>query len=517
MRFFNIAGPCIEAQHYTIDPATRLKGVEQLVDMGTYFVVHAARQSGKTTCMQDLTKRLNAAGKYYALYCSLETVAVVPELDKGMQALIWRLQEGFKDYGIPHAEEFAKDANLSNYAGVLGDSLKAFCRILDRPLVLLLDEADSLTETMLVSVLRQFREGYNNRGAVPFVHSVALIGMRNLRDFRGMVRPESQSTGIFSPFNIITRALTVKNFTEAEVCTLYQQHTNETGQTFNDDAIALVYQQTQGQPWLVNAVAREVVVEMLDWDYTQPVTAGMVATAIQTIILRRDTHIDNLLERLKEPRVCRVIEPMIMGYPVDVTTDDFAYTRDLGLIRVTPDKKIEPAKALYAEVMVRTLNAYMQSALQSESTFQMPRYLKNGRVDMDYLMRDFQQFWRENSDIWIEKFEYREAAPYLILMAFLQRVVNGGGQIIREMAAGVGRLDICVAYENHKYPIELKLWRSEKTLTDGLEQTARYMDVYGCTEGWLLLFDRRPDAKWDDKIYMRKETPNGKTITVVGL
>ncbi|MDR1919910.1 MAG: hypothetical protein LBQ65_09740, partial [Tannerellaceae bacterium] len=68
-----------------------------------------------------------------------------------------------------------------------------------------------------------------------------------------------------------------------------------------------------------------------------------------------------------------------------------------------------------------------------------------------------------------------------------------------------------------RYPIELKLWRGEKALKEGLEQTARYMNVYGCAEGWLALFDRRLDRKWDDKIYMRKETVGTQTITVVGL
>jgi hypothetical protein len=85
------------------------------------------------------------------------------------------------------------------------------------------------------------------------------------------------------------------------------------------------------------------------------------------------------------------------------------------------------------------------------------------------------------------------------------------------MAASRGFLDICLIYEGEKYPIELKLWRGEKTLTKGLEQTARYMDACGCSKGWLAIFDRRPELKWDDKIYMRKETVGAQTITVVGL
>jgi hypothetical protein len=136
---------------------------------------------------------------------------------------------------------------------------------------------------------------------------------------------------------------------------------------------------------------------------------------------------------------------------------------------------------------------------------------------MDCLMRDFQQFWRENSDIWVKRFDYDEAAPHLILMAFLQRVINGGGDIIREMAAGRGRLDLCVVYGGEKYPIEIKLWRGEKSRTQGIEQTQRYMDVYGAREGWLAIFDRDTGASWDEKIYMVKESAGGKTVTVVGL
>jgi hypothetical protein len=85
------------------------------------------------------------------------------------------------------------------------------------------------------------------------------------------------------------------------------------------------------------------------------------------------------------------------------------------------------------------------------------------------------------------------------------------------MAAGTKRLDICLIYENRKYPIELKIRYGEKYIEEGLAQTAQYMDIYGCSEGWLAIFDRRDGLKWDDKIYMEKKTVDGKTITIVGL
>jgi hypothetical protein len=500
-----------------IDASTRLKSVEQLIDMKQYFVIHAARQSGKTTYLQDLTRRLNDGGQYYALYCSLERVQGIIDPKDGIPAIIRSMMVYFKNSKLPNSEEFASDADYADYNNVLLTSLTAYCMLLDKPLVILFDEADCLSEDTLILFLRQLRSGYNERSIVPFVHSLSLVGMRNIRDYKAKIRPDSQSMGTASPFNIVTESLTLKNFTKEEIASLYRQHTDETGQIFEDAAIELIWEQTQGQPWLVNAIAREVIVKILQSDYTKPVTAELVEEAIQTIILRRDTHIDSLLERLKEERVRRVIEPVIMGGWIDTTTDDFYYTRDLGLIRVTPDK-IEPANPIYAEVIVRTLNFSLQDTLRrTDSHHQMPRYLKDGRIDMDCLMRDFQQFWRENSGIWEGKFEYREAAPHLILMAFLQRVVNGGGQIIREMAADKGRLDICLVYEGRKYPIELKIRYGERYLEKGLEQTARYMDTCGCSEGWLAVFDRRTDVKWEDKIYMKKETVDGKTVTIVGL
>jgi hypothetical protein len=136
---------------------------------------------------------------------------------------------------------------------------------------------------------------------------------------------------------------------------------------------------------------------------------------------------------------------------------------------------------------------------------------------MDFLMREFQQFWQENSAIWIEKFQYKEAAPHLILMAFLQRIINGGGYIIRDMGAGTGRTDLCLVYGSQKYPIELKIRRGDKSVAKGIAQTIRYMDAFGCNEGWLAVFDRRSEADCNEKIYVKKGTIDGKTVTIVGL
>jgi hypothetical protein len=403
---------------------------------------------------------------------------------------------------------------------VLKDFLTRYSGKLDKPLILFLDEADCLSEGTLLSFLRQLRNGYVNRSIAPFPMSLALVGMRNIRDYKAKVRENQATLGTASPFNIITSSLTLRNFTKEEVFKLYQQHTEETGQIFENTAVELAFEQTQGQPWLVNAIAREIIIEQLKKDFSKVITAEMVSEAIKTIILRRDVHIDQLLDKLKEERVRKVIEPMILGEDekLDRMSDDFNYVKDLGLIRLE-NKSVVAGNPVYGEVIIRTLNYNQQATLESNerfSEYDMPKYYKNNSIDMSLMLQDFQHFWRENSDAWQERFQYKEAAPHLILQAFLQRVFNGGGDVQREMATGKDRLDLCITYQGEKYPIELKINRGKPSIEKGIEQTLRYMDTLGCKEGWLVAFDRDDKKSWDEKIFQKTEEINQKTVHIFG-
>ena len=227
---------------------------------------------------------------------------------------------------------------------------------------------------------------------------------------------------------------------------------------------------------------------------------------------------DSLLERLKEERVQKVVEPVIIGEEraYDSLHDDYRYVIDLGLLREA-DKKLIPANPMYAEVMIRTLSLRSQLYFNDQKTPPTaPAYLVNGALDMRRLLSDFQAFWREHSDIWIERYDYKEAAPHLIVQAFLQRVINGGGRITREMAAGSRRLDLCVHYQARRYPIELKLRYDQKTYQEGVKQLADYMETLDCAEGWLLVFDLRKHIAWKRKLFWKTETIGDKTIWIVG-
>ncbi|MDR3239924.1 MAG: AAA-like domain-containing protein [Clostridiales bacterium] len=505
-----------------LDAARRQGGealalILSLIEEEQYFVIHAARQTGKTTLLLELTRRLNEAGEYYTLYCSLENAERLTDAKEGVPAIIHSVKTALEGNLFPHAAAFASGFNHGDFSNALQDSLTKYCRLLDKPLILFFDEIDCLSGQTLISVLCQLRNGYVNRQLMPFVHSLALVGMRSVRDYRDEYRLPEHTLGTASPFNIVTEYLTLHNFTRDEIAELYTQHATDTGQVFSDSVIDFIWRRTQGQPWLVNALAREIVLNATD-DSVRPVIPDMAAAAIQTLLVRRDTHFDSLMARLKEERVRRVIEPVILGKngEIDRLSDDYRYVQDMGLIR-DDHGCIEPANPIYAEAIARALSWNAQQDIEeAKYPYQMPRYLKGGLIDMDFLLSDFQTFWRENASIWREKFDYKEAAPHLILQAFLQRVVNGGGRISREFAAGTGRVDLCVEVQRCKYPIELKLRYSDQTYMEGIQQTLAYMETLGCGRGWLLVFDLRKKVSWEKKIFVRKEQVAGKTVCVYG-
>jgi len=311
----------------------------------------------------------------------------------------------------------------------------------------------------------------------------------------------------------------------------------------------MIWEATEGQPWLVNALGYEVTWEIREnRDRSVVITPDMIFRAQEQIIYRRDTHIDILIYKLEEPRIKRVIEPMLTGEDDvnmdDIPNDDIQYAIDMGLITRERGRGIRIANGIYREIIPRELTATTQDTLTQE-----PQWYKRADdgIDMEKLLLAFQQFYRENSDIWLSKFNYAEAGPQLLLQAFLQRVVNGGGYIDREYGLGRKRTDLLIrkpltpptvgagvegdlqspAPARTDVPVqrivlELKVKRQKDGLdtliAKGLEQTADYMDRAGSVdEGHLIIFNRDGSLTWDERIWHRTEQYNGRTIMVWGM
>jgi hypothetical protein len=358
-------------------------------------------------------------------------------------------------------------------------------------LVVFIDEIDSLQDEALMSVLRQLRDGFSDR-PLGFPQSIGLIGLRDVRDYK-VAAGGSERLNTASPFNIKVRSFTLRNFNAVELAELYSQHTEETGQIFTPDAIELAFELTQGQPWLVNALAKEVVEEQV-LDRSVNITASHIRIAKELLIRRQDTHLDSLSEKLLEARVRRVLEPMLGGQEMGVTTnDDRQYLIDLGLLRREPSGGLVVSNPIYREILPRILAQSAQDNLPQIS----PSWLTAaGELDLEALRSAFMAFWLQHGEPLLNSASYHEIAPHLVLMAFLHRVVNGGGTLEREYAIGRDRMDLCLRYGAVTLGIEIKVQRDDRRnqLVRGLEQIDGYLARLGLESGWLVIFDRRREV-----------------------
>jgi len=510
-RFFNTAGPCNPAYHYTLPPEQRLPQIARVIDQMHYFVLHAPRQTGKTTALRALATRLTDQGRYAAMLVSAETGAAFDDVGLAESAMLgdWAIATR----ALPPDLRPSAWPDASPGQRIVA-ALSAWAEQSPRPLVLFIDEIDSLRDDVLISILRQLRSGHQRRPE-HFAWSVALVGLRDVRDYE-----ISESTpprlGTASPFNIKVESFTLGDFSVDEVTALYAQHTVETGQRFETPAVERAYALTCGQPWLINALAREAVQTLRPYR-TEPITAEVIDRAAQILIRRQDTHLDSLSARLREPRVRAIIEPMLAGEAMaDVHEDDRQFALDLGLVRRVDGGGLQVANPIYREVIVRKLAGGPQDTLPELS----PSWLDDhGDLDSDALCEAFLAFWRQHGVALQRSAPYHEVAAQLVLMAFLHRVVNGGGRIEREYAIGRGRMDLCLRMGETTIAMELKVWRDGRPdpLSSGLSQLDRYLDGLGLDTGWLVIFDQRSTTGLIGERTRRLgvSSPAGRTITVV--
>lgn len=512
-RWFNTAGPCKADIHYMLPPTVRLPNLERFIAQESYFVIHAPRQTGKTTAMLALAKQLTESGSYTAVMVSAEVGAPFSD-DPGTAELAilgtWRdtvavrLPQELQPPPWPEAKTGQR----------IRASLQVWAQASPRPLVLFIDEIDSVQDKALISILRQLRDGYPERPQ-NFPLSVGLIGLRDIRDYK-VASGGSDKLNTASPFNIKVRSLTLRDFNATEVAQLYQQHTDDTGQVFTEEAIETAFYLTQGQPWLVNALAKEIVEEMVT-DTTVAITPEHVHQAKEVLIKRQDTHLDSLAERLREPRVKAIIEPILAGLELgDVPNDDIQFVIDLGLCKMDPQGGLVIANPIYREVLPRILTVTPMASLPQIS----PTWLtESGDLDTDALLQACLAFWRQHGEPLLGSAAYHEIAPHLVLMAFLHRVVNGGGTLEREYAIGRDRMDLCLRYGNVTLGIELKAWRDKRgdPTQSGLEQLDSYLARLGVKFGWLIIFDLRAKALPIEERLATEvtTTKNGRSVTIV--
>jgi hypothetical protein len=418
-----------------LPPEDRLVGAQlhRYIKDQLYWVLHAPRQTGKTTFLQSWMREINAGNEAIACYVSVEDCQGVTEQDKAMRTVYRAICDfaGLSKLPVPNLEE--KDPD-----GLLRTTLIRWSELVaPKPLIVLFDEVDVMEGEALISFLRQLRGGFASRGPGLFPISIALVGMRDLKDYITAAK-DGKAPNPGSPFNIKEDSSMLSNFHRDDVTKLFAQRTAETGQEITEEALDYVYEQSQGQPWIVNSLLKRATMRVLERESTETVTREHIFQARQQMIDARETHLDALGVRLRDPKIKHVIQTIIIG-DTDImlgrTDPAVELAIDLGLISWSSNWGFKIANPVYEEILTRDLNSGYHDNLPPPSTWKWQK--ANGDLDMDSLLQEFQKFWRRHSEIWEQKSDYTDAFPHLLLMAFLQRILNGGERIGWEQAEDI--------------------------------------------------------------------------------
>ena len=388
-RFFNTAGPMIREDHYCIDPLTRVdwEEIRRMIHNKRYFVMHAPRRTGKTSALMAMMRELSKEGRYACAYSNIEMAQTARnDVTRGIASVCSAISTSLETHlGRSDIEGwFINECRGLPVDNQLFRLLKHWTITSDKPTVLFLDEVDALVGDTLVSVLRQLRTGYSDRPE-GFPQSVVLCGVHDVRDYRIHQGSGEIITG-GSAFNIKTESLRLANFSHNEMKELWLQHTKETGQAFDESIFSELWDDTYGQPWLVNALGQEVT-----WgvrakrDRSSKITLSDYKEARERLIQSRATHLDQLIDKLQEPRVYSVISGLLASEENEVHAppSDIEYVSGLGLIRTKPSVCI--SNRIYREVIPRELtwSTQVMIANQEQGWYITP----DRRLDVPKLLR----------------------------------------------------------------------------------------------------------------------------------
>ena len=275
---------------------TDKQNIQTMIDQGRYLSIFAPRQSGKTTFLEETCGQLLHDPTYVVINLSFEQTSSLTGsqfytlLEKAIYA---QLLNRLKEVGCHKMEEvqiFLNSHRLVDHISFtfLFERLNQIIQF--KKIVIFIDEFDGIPLLELGDFLTSLRGLYQKYKKVKpkALYSVGLIGIRNITKL---------VVGGVSPFNIADR-VALPPFSLDNIAALYGQYTEETNQPFTAQAIQRVYEETAGQPWLVNRLGAILTLDIKP-ETIEPINNQDVEKAIQILLQERNDHFDNLFEKAK--------------------------------------------------------------------------------------------------------------------------------------------------------------------------------------------------------------------------
>ena len=506
----------VDAYHVLLDNVANTKGqdIKTMVDLGRYFSIFAPRQSGKTTFFEDFCSRLEADPTYIPIllsfqnFKSLDTETFYGRIQKN---LVEQLVNRLGSVNCPQkddVEEYIGSINMTDHLSFY-DLLEGLNNLIKlKKIVIFIDEFDGIPIDELENFLTTLRELYQKykMHKEKVLYSVSLVGIRNITKL---------IVGGVSPFNIADQ-VKLPPFSLENVSDLYAQYTKETNQPFTEESVQRIYEETAGQPWLVNRLGTILTVDIKP-DTTAPIAEEDVENAIRNLLKERNSHFDNLLEKAKLNKET-FIEIVFNGVEYNPDDEEQSWLEQYGLIKENDDMAVV-ANSTYRK---RFLRAFFREAGASVDVLHRGYYSADGLLNMETILLDFEEYIMQIgvNAFYADQKPYEKTGQFLLTAWLYQFVEKGKGELRYEAPTGLGRMDILLTYGGRKYIIETKINRTniERTLEKAVEQLCgKYLLTERVERGYIVVFD--PKTRVGELCEPKRHTKEGKEIVsfIVGI
>ena len=459
--------------------------IKTMVDLGRYFSIFAPRQSGKTTFFEGFCSQLEKDPAYISILLSFQDYK---RLDRSK--FYGLIREGINEQLVQRLAEIQCDS-LDATRTLLATqdvtdhiSFRKLFQALNRTIkqkkiVIFIDEFDGIPRDELENFLTALRELYQKykKRTDKALYSVGLVGIRNITKL---------IVGGVSPFNIADQ-VSLPPFTLKNVHDLYAQYAEDTNQPFTEGAVEKVFEETGGQPWLVNRLGTILTVNIRP-ETTEPITEEDVEKGVEILLYEENSHFDNITEKAKQFKET-FIEVVFNGVEYIPGDEEQSLLLTHGLIKAE-GKELFVSNPIYKKRFTKTFFREAGAGADIADEY----FAADGFLNMEAILSDFEEYIIQ---IGVNAF-YANKKPYektgqFLLTAWLYQFVEGGkGELRYEIPTGLGRMDILLTYRGRKYIIETKINRAniDKTIDRAVEQiSGKYLLTEMVEEGYVVVFD----------------------------
>jgi AAA-like domain len=502
-REFNTTGTCFPHLHYMADVSAKFDVAIDLVEKGKYFAINRPRQYGKTTMLYLLSDTLRQSGEYIVFNTSFEGIGdAIFSDEKTFASGFVEVLANYASVYAPNLEEWLlEEAPHTQDFKALAKLITKMVIKADKKIILLIDEVDKSSNNQLfISFLAMLRNKYLERGTFPTFYSVVLAGLYDVKSLKLKLRPDEEAK-YNSPWNIAADFKVVMELQPHEIVPMLKDYCQEQNVSMDTEGVAeALFYYTSGYPFLVSAMCKIVDEDIMPFKTERIWTVFDIETAADKLIKaeRSTTNFDTLIKNLEnDADLYNVVYRLVIeNEPFTHNIHDPVINKGLlhGIFRNGTGLNIH--NRIYREIIVNYMTSKtMTSGKSLYIGTSDPYLLANNALDMRKVLLKFQELMRIEYSKKDSTFIERNGR--LIFLAFLKPIINGKGYAFKEPEISEERrMDIAVSFFQHKYIVELKMWRGTVAHKKGLVQLSDYLDRQNLPEGFLVIFEQNVEKTW---------------------